>query len=44
MSTGRSCDNVSQVEVDHVGLVGSLHTDGKWFKGVEDKGHQTLGG
>ena len=38
------CDRVSKVEVDHVGLVCSLHTDGKRLKRVENKGHKTFGG
>lgn len=37
-------DCVPYVEVDHVGLVSSLYTDGKRLKGVKNKGHKTLGG
>ena len=37
------CDSVSKVEVDHVGLVCSLHTDRKRLKWVENESHKTFG-
>ena len=35
---------VSQVEVDDVLGVGSLHADGEWLEGVEGEGHESARG